>query len=346
MELLASAFPNIYLHNKSYLRLTDNESLPSLASICLSKLAEHLNEYLDALASDYENYSFCLPPHQLSTLVALSKRRGILSNRMLISLSDFTCLDLSNSRSISEHGLMQTLSSCTNLKVLSLDSSSGITVSKGLLIALAACPNLLLLRLGADNLTTEAVEAFPSLLPRIETLYVASSWEELDGDGDERSLDRFGNLKYLVWPDIHSAIEALIRKQCPKIKVNPSTKGQCGDDSLFDPFDSKCALDLPFTTNLPKSSSQWTVRSSNDLVRDVASDTALVSSDDCHKMPLSQHQLGLPHFLSIAEKFRLAYISQAQRAAERQAKAEAVAYRRKLRASVVLRAEEQWLDEV
>ena len=225
--------------------------------------------------------------------------------------------------------------------------------SDTLTLLAGSCRSLCLLRLGRETLDHQGIEVFPSLLPSVEASSVASSWEDLDAEDEGVGRPSFSSLRYLIWPGVPSSIEMIILKQCPKIKLNSysfSKSKEQWDPStwVMDPLNPMTPLDLPFTVNCPESSHLLSeVRSKGEGPSRLDSyDKEGTSKDSCHKHILAKQRCGLQDFLSIAERFRQAYISQAQRMVERKAKAEAAAFRRKLRSSVALRAEEQWLDEI
>jgi hypothetical protein len=257
-----------------------------------------------------------LPHEYASSLLAAARRRCELDDAVLCALAgdELAVLDVSGATRLSPPALEALLPRLPRLEVAHLARCSAASAS--VLRALAvACPGLLELKLGGDAACdTAAASCIADLLPRLprpkgdaEDWEAAVAAEEQGGAGTAV----FGRLRVLIWPAIPTPIAELIRRRCPRVAVNPD--GSDGDDApaadaaAWAPLAPLAAAALAGARGTVPPPASFSGRRAAAAAR-----------------PASPREA-----MTLAERFRAAYLSQAagrrareQRAAEREQRAE------------------------
>ncbi|EFJ50326.1 hypothetical protein VOLCADRAFT_120630 [Volvox carteri f. nagariensis] len=206
--------------------------IPTLRALVLGFLGRHV----DSLVAQLGPHLAALPADVKACLLCVARRRGVLSNRVLLSLADefWTLLDLGGAHRVTERALRQALLRCRHLRALSL---SGLSCpSPALLRNLPdLCPSLEVLVVGDCKPQEEALlQVLPDLLPHVRVREQAQdavhdSWEDvavssgggapLPGPGVPCGLQR---LKLLVWPNPPSLVRHVVRSVNPRVVVAES----------------------------------------------------------------------------------------------------------------------------
>lgn len=296
--------------------------IPSLQSLCLRILGEHLQELLDC-ASDILPF---LPSHIKAVFSSISRRRQLLDDRALGLLCDEDqyCLDC-HGTCVTEGAIQRAIEAAPRLRFVDL---TGCTVGPTTLRLLRhCCPRVEVLRIGSAGLTdNECAGAIKRMLPLLDKAQHADmdSWETLAASNEGADVaapsGRLMRLRCLVWPRMPFQLQQYCRASCPQVAVNPSTE-EVVRRGLPQEFNPAFALD----------------------------DAILQDAGLLQAWEEGQGQAGAgPGIVHIAEKFRLAYVEQAQRLKEREQRAERRRQqqtRRELRQSPAQMAIRQWLDE-
>ncbi|KAL6529429.1 hypothetical protein OROGR_015052 [Orobanche gracilis] len=292
--------------------------LPSLLSLCLGVVGSNLDDITDDLAE----IALRFPSGIKMILLVIARRRKLLNDDILIALADssFEILDISGS-DVSDSGLCHVVDICQNLRAVDISQCRRIT-SAGVSKLLQHCHSLEILRWGRMNgcwycrgcsrSTYTARRCLNLLKPDLNDVD-GDSWEELDFVGLANGAD---SLRWLVWPNIDNDSQEILTTECPRIVVNPKSSpwGFRGTQVPREAL-SQFPLDDPIVTDIdPKT---WEVSGSN------ASRNAFL-------------RVASPNELSVAEKFRLAYLERDTRLASKRAKNARQHQRRAVRECVMV----------
>ncbi|KAJ4977269.1 hypothetical protein NE237_002375 [Protea cynaroides] len=264
----------------------------SLVSLCIGVLGEHLEDIIP----DLHEIAATFPPHVKIMMAAIARRRKLLNDDVLISLaeSSWDILDVSGS-DVSDHGLARVAEKCKSLRAVDISQCSKIT-AQGVSELVQHCHLLEILRCGGcPRSEYTARRCLDILKPKLNYLE-GESWEELD------SLEIVNGapaLHWLVWPKVDDDSRESLATECPRIVLNPkpSLFGFRGVEVPFGALPD-IALDDPTLKDIdPKT---WAVRA-------VGSNVTIPSFSSSNE-------------ISIAEKFRLAFVERDARLAPKRAK--------------------------
>ncbi|KAK4439791.1 hypothetical protein Salat_0314000 [Sesamum alatum] len=276
-----------------FLTLNKGKKPPSLLSLCLGVVGTNLEDIIDDLAE----IALAFPADVKLVLVALARRRKLLNDDIVIALADssWEILDISGS-DVSDSGLCHIVNICQNLRVVDISRCSKLT-STGVSKLLQLCHSLEILRWGGcPRSDYTARRCFGLLKPNLNDVE-GESWEELDAAELTHGAQ---SLRWLVWPKIDKDSQETLTIECPRIVVNPkpSPLGFRGSEAPQEAM-SQVVLDDPVVKDIdPKT---WAVSGF------ITSRSAL--------LPVTT-----PNELSMAEKFRLAFVERDTRLAPKRAK--------------------------
>ncbi|GER32267.1 RNI-like superfamily protein [Striga asiatica] len=322
---VTAAFCNLELDNNSHnSKLTRNplgfafqsdyftsnrgKSAPSLLSLCLGVVGSNLEDIVDDLAEI--SYSFpsdikveIVNPCKVDfaifdmVLLAVARRRKLLNDGIIIALGDssFQILDISGS-DVSDSGLCHIVDICQNLKAVDISQCTRLT-SAGISKLLQRCSSLEILRWGGCPRSSYTARRCLSLLKPDLNDVEGESWEELDEVDFTHGAH---SLRWLVWPNIDKDSLETLTIECPRIAVNPkpSLMGFKGTEIPREAF-SQFALD-------------------DSVVKDIDPKTWAVSG--FNNTRTAHLRAACPNELSVAEKFRLAFLDRDTRLAPKRAK--------------------------
>ncbi|KAJ4833031.1 hypothetical protein Tsubulata_010660 [Turnera subulata] len=267
---------------------------PSLVSLCLGVVGENLED----IVADLSEIASGFPAHIKIGIAAIARRRKLLCDDVLIPLADssWEILDVSGS-DVSDLGLVKVAETCRFLRAVDISRCDNITAA-GVSELVRHCKLLQILRCGgcpkSDRTARSSLGVLKPKLHEIEE----DSWEDLDtaeiGHGAE-------SLCWLVWPKIDADSLEILANECPRIIVNPkpSLFGYRGVEVPVEAM-SDVALDSHFIKGIdPKT---WAVRGFTP------------NTGSGSISPLDSTEL------SIAEKFRLAFLERDTRLAPKRAK--------------------------
>ncbi|KAA3467473.1 protein AMN1-like protein [Gossypium australe] len=278
---------------------------PSLVSLCLGVIGRHLEEIIEDLSEIAVNF----PADIKIPLAAIARRRKLLNDDVIISLADssWEILDLSGS-DVSNFGLAKVAEMCKSIRAVDISqlinrllrqllcSQCKKITANGVSELVRHCHSLETMRCGGcPSSESTARRCLGILKPKLNDVE-GDSWEELDtmeiGHGAQ-------SLRWLVWPKIDEDSLEMLSAECPRIIVNPkpSLFGLKGTEVPREAFPD-VALDDPIVEDIdPKT---WSI---------------------CRSMPKAMSpSLSSANELSIAEKFRLAFVERDTRLAPKRAK--------------------------
>lgn len=266
---------------------------PSLVSLCLGILGRHLEDIIPDLSEIAGNF----PADAKMTLAAIARRRKLLNDDVIISLAEasWDILDISGS-DVSDHGLAKVAERCKSLGAIDISRCSKIT-PLGVSELVQCCNSLETLRCGGCPRSDHTARRSLGLLkPTLEDVE-GESWEELVSTEIAHGAK---SLRWLVWPKIDDDSLETLSSECPRIIVNPKAS-PFGFKGIKVPREalSNITLDDPF-------------------VKDIDPKTWEVSG-------FTPARIRTPSFpntseLSMAEKFRLAFVERDTRLAPKRAK--------------------------
>ncbi|GLT83550.1 hypothetical protein SLE2022_018330 [Rubroshorea leprosula] len=279
--------------NSSRLRLEKMKlKPPSLVSLCLGVVGRHLEDIIDELGDIADSF----PADIKMAIAAIARRRKLLSDDVLISLADssWEILDLSCSE-VSDSGLSRVADRCKSLRAVDISRCNKITET-GVFELVRHCHLLETFRCGgcpaSESTARRCLGVFKPKLNYVE----GDSWEELDtmeiGHGAQ-------SLRWLVWPKVDKNSLEMLSSECPRVTVNPKP-------SLFG-FKG---------TEVPREALP-DIALDDPLVKDIDPKNWIVCGPTLRTMSPS---LSNPTELSIAEKFRLAFVERDTRLAPKRAK--------------------------
>ncbi|CAK7350153.1 unnamed protein product [Dovyalis caffra] len=233
------------------------------------------------------------------TIAAIARRRKMLSDDVIIPLADssWEILDISGSE-VTDSGLIELAKTCKSLRSVDIRNAYRATLllcsqckkitPSGVSVLVEHCRGCL-----RSDYTARC--CLTLLKPKLNDM-VGDSWEELDTAEISRSAE---SLRWLVWPKIDKDSLEILATECPRISVNPklSPFGFNGNDIPVEAFPDT-ALDDPFVQEIHPNT--WTTRgfALNPVCPFLSSTTEL----------------------TLAEKFRLAFVERDTRLAPKRAK--------------------------
>ncbi|KAJ6893979.1 hypothetical protein NC652_027911 [Populus alba x Populus x berolinensis] len=265
---------------------------PSLLSLCLGVVGKNLQDIIAHLS----DISIAFPPHIKMTIVAIARRRRMLCDEVIIPLADtsWEILDISGSE-VTDSGLIEVTKTCKFLRAVDISRCNKITASS-VSVLVEHCKSLQTLRCGGCPRSDYTARCCLTLLkPKLDDM-VGDSWEELDTAEISHNAE---SLHWLVWPNIDKDSLEIMATECPRISVNPkrSPFGFRGKDIPIEAFPDT-ALDDLFVQEINPST--WAA--SGFTLKPVS--PILSNSKE----------------LSLAEKFRLAFVERDTRLAPKRAK--------------------------
>ncbi|GMH37510.1 hypothetical protein BSKO_05383 [Bryopsis sp. KO-2023] len=296
----------------------------SLRVTCLGVVAKHLDELLEY----GEDVLPWLPPDIRASLMAVARRQGLVKDETLNLFVDasWVLFDVSGT-SLSFGALEKIAEGMAGVRAIDV---SDCKLGPQTLAAFARhCPLVEILRLRNVNLSVRnCLDCLASILPCVVT-GPGESWED---DADEQSTaGRWGNLKYIVWPGIPAKVESFINDLTPKVMVISSM--QTHSEQNLPPFANPgMPLDLALLEDV--GAEAW----GED---DPGSDCQSLFSSSGASARFRQESGEL---MSIAEKFRLAYVEIDARKAAKCERNYKQRKRREAKKSQAAQALAQWLD--
>lgn len=283
----------------------------SLLNLCLGVLGRHLEDILDEL----DSIAPFLPASLKMTLLAIARRRGLVRDDVVTALADesWETLDVSGA-DVTDLGMERASENCSSLKSVDISRCSSLTASS-VQALVRNCPMIQTIRCGGTALSNAAAkESLQFILPGLKVEVEAEdSWENLESKQVGRGAQA---LRWLVWPTIDEDSHKQLMVECPKVVVNP-------------------AVSAPWhrSRNIPQ-----------EAFPDVALDSPAIMGIDPKTWAEKGHTQRVSNFssldmklsgLSIAERFKLAFVERDERLASKRAK--------NLRQNQ-RRAEKAWLD--
>lgn len=280
---------------------------PSLVSLCLGVVGKHLEDII----ADLDEIAVNFPADIKIAIASIARRRKLLSDDVIISLADssWEILDISGS-DVSDTGLVKVAEMCKSLKAVDISRCERITAA-GVSELLLHCHSLETLRCGGSPRSDQAARRCLDILkPKLNDVE-GDSWEELINTDIGHGAQ---SLRWFVWPNIDKDSLEMMSAECPRIIVNPKPPpfGFRGSEVPREAFPG-ITLDDPFVKAIDPST--WAVPRFAPMVVS----TSLLS----------------PNELSMAEKFRLAFVERDTRLAPKRAK-NARQHQR--------RAEREWME--
>ncbi|XP_038685159.1 uncharacterized protein LOC119985065 isoform X1 [Tripterygium wilfordii] len=293
---------------------------PSLSSLCLGVIGRHLEDIIPELGgiavsfpADIKMaghmYKLTMQPKMHSrgqstqcpwmltmAMAAIARRRKLLNDDVIISLADsaWGVLDISGS-DVSDSGLAEVAGVCTHLRAVDISRCKNIT-AVGVSELVQNCKSLETLRCGgcprSDFTARRCLGIFKPKLNDVK----GDSWEELDMAEIGHSAE---SLRWLVWPKIDKDSLETLATECPRISVNPKAS----------PFGFRGA-EVPIEVSQD-------IALDDRCVEDVDPQTWAVSG---FTLKTTSPSLSSPTELSLAEKFRLAFVERDTRLAPKRAK--------------------------
>ncbi|KAK4805005.1 hypothetical protein SAY86_004822 [Trapa natans] len=266
---------------------------PSLVGLCLMVVGKHFED----IVSDLEAIAGCFPADVKMVMAAIARRRRLLDDNVILSLADssWEILDLSGS-DVSDRGLKELAKRCRSLRAVDISQCERITVAS-VSELVQQCHSLETLRCGGCQRSDYTARSCLSMLkPKLNDA-AGESWEEIDATEIVHGAQ---SLNWLVWPRIDQGSVEDLATECPRIMVNPrpspfSLRGmQVPREALPD-----IILDDPFVQEIDPTT--WETKGSKP-----------------RQVSLSPN--GSSDELSLAEKFRLAFMERDTRLAPKRAK--------------------------
>ncbi|KAK4398530.1 hypothetical protein Sango_1328500 [Sesamum angolense] len=276
-----------------FLSSSKGKKPPSLLSLCLGVVGSNIEDIIDDLAE----IALAFPPDVKLVLVAIARRRKLLNDDIVIALADssWEILDISGS-DVSDCGICHIVNICQNLRVVDISRCSKLTLT-GVSKLLQLCHSLEILRWGGCPRSDYTARRCLGLLKPNLNDGEGESWEELDAAELTHGAE---SLRWLVWPKIDKDSQETLTIECPRIIVNPkpSLLGFRGNEAPQEAL-SQFVLDDP-------------------IVKDIDPKTWVVSGFTASRSALLP--VTTPNELSMAEKFRLAFLERDTRLAPKRAK--------------------------
>lgn len=265
---------------------------PSLLNLCLGVLGKHLEDVIQDLEDIVPNF----PDNIKKTMAAIARRRKLLNDNVLVALADSTwdILDLSGSV-VTDVGLSKIAEECKFLRAVDISRCSEVTIY-GVSELLQKCRSLEVLRCGGCPWSDKIARRCLGLLRPNLNVLEKESWEDLDTEEISHSAP---SLRWLLWPKIDDDSLESLSTECPRIIVNPKPS----------PFGHK-------GTKIPKESLPGIALDAS-FVEDIDPKTWSVIGFNVRTTPASDSNT---NELSMAEKFRLAFVERDMKFAPKRAK--------------------------
>lgn len=273
-------------------KLTVKKKPPTLVSLCLGIVGKHLED----LIQDLDEIAINFPADIKMAMAAVARRRRLLNDDVIISLADtsWELLDISGS-DVSDFGLGKVVEICKSLRAVDISRCDKITIT-GFSELVQNCHSLQTLRCGgsprSDYTARRCLGIFKPKLNDMD----GDSWEDLDtmeiASGAE-------SLRWLVWEKIDKDSLEILSTECPRIAVNPKPS----------PFGFRGSA-------VPREALQ-SITLDDPTVKDIDPTTWAVCGFNLKTVSSS---LLSPSELSVAEKFRLAFVERDTRLAPKRAK--------------------------
>ncbi|XP_062169365.1 uncharacterized protein LOC133875292 isoform X2 [Alnus glutinosa] len=267
---------------------------PTLFSLCLGVVGKHLEDIIEDLGEIAINF----PADTKMAIAAIARRRRLLNDEVIISLADssWEVLDISGS-DVSDLGLVKVVETCKFLRAVDISGCYKITTT-GFSELVENCHSLETLRCGgsprSDYTARRCLGLFKPKLIDAD----GDSWEELDA---AEIANGAGSLRWLVWPKIDKDSLEILSTECPRIMVNPKPSS---------PF---C-----FRGDAVPREALPNITLDDPVVKDIDPTTWAVCG--FNPKTLSSPSLSSRPELSVAEKFRLAFVERDTRLAPKRAK--------------------------
>ncbi|TKY57304.1 AMN1-like protein [Spatholobus suberectus] len=264
---------------------------PSLVSLCVGVIGRHLEDIIVDLSEIAVN----LPADIKIAVAAIARRRKLLNDDVLIALADtsWEILDVSGS-DVSDFGLTKAAEVCRFIKALDISRCTKITAN-GISELVKHCRLLETLRCGgcprSDNTARRCLGIFKPRFDYVEE----ESWEELD---TKEIASGAQSLRWLVWSNIDKNSLEDFSTECPRVVVNPKSS----------PFGF-------MGTEVPQEALQNIILD-DEVVKDI--DPRTWTMHGIAPKPISPSSSSTE--LSVAEKFRLAFVERDNRLAPKRAK--------------------------
>ncbi|GMH24352.1 hypothetical protein Nepgr_026195 [Nepenthes gracilis] len=266
---------------------------PSLVSLCLSIIGKHLEDIIPDLTEIACNF----PADIKMAIAAIARRRKLLNDDMIISLADgcWEILDVSCS-DVTDSGLAKVSEICRSLFAVDISQCSNINLH-GITQLMQHCSSLKILRCGGcPRSDYTAHRCLDILKPKLND-GEGDSWEELDSTQMAHGAQ---SLRWFIWPKIdHNSLENFAT-ECPRIIVNPQPPSPFGFKGIHIPREALPGIVLD-----------------DPIVKDIDPSTWAVTGQ-CPE--IISRTISMPTGLSIAEKFRLAFVERDVRLAPKRAK--------------------------
>ncbi|CAI5478022.1 unnamed protein product [Closterium sp. Yama58-4] len=352
----------------------DVPPVPTLLQLCVGEVGRYLPHLLRMNACEFDLRGFValLPPHARLALTAIARRRGLLSDWLLEALVDDTwqIVDLSGS-DVSDQSLCHVAQTCPTLVALDIRECNAVSLH-ALTLLLKACPALQVLRMGGspacNKVARAAVKWMLPQQPVRGTEGAQSADAGVEGEEEEETVrgegeggegsweeveelleERVPALRWLVWPEADPNTAALLASKCPRILLNPAPPSPPPPHSLplvyshIPTFPSSTAPSPPLPLSpisaLPSALLSRTPLQAFPRSPSTAPTWSVKSGS---KVPEAQEKPEAQEELSIAERFRLAFVARNERLAPKRAKNQRQRERREGRdraaADVALRA--------
>ncbi|KAE8125544.1 hypothetical protein FH972_020337 [Carpinus fangiana] len=273
-------------------RLPKKTKPPTLFSLCLGVVGKHLEDIIEDLGEIAINF----PADTKMAIAAIARRRRLLNDDVVISLADssWEVLDISGS-DVSDLGLVKVVEMCKFLRAVDISRCDKITIT-GFSELVENCHSLETLRCGGSPRSDYTVRRCLGIFKPKLIDTNGDSWEELDAT---EIANGAGSLRWLVWPKIDKDSLEILSTECPRIMVNPkpSPFGFRGDAVPREVLPN-ITLDDP-------------------VVKDIDPTTWAVCGFNPKTLSPS---LSSPPEMSVAEKFRLAFVERDTRLAPKRAK--------------------------
>ncbi|KAK8969562.1 hypothetical protein KSP40_PGU011434 [Platanthera guangdongensis] len=275
-----------------------NKKPRRLVSLCIGVLGQHFEDIIP----DISEISAEIPAEIKLVLLGIARRRQLLNDNVLFALAEslWEILDISGS-DVTDACLSKISQICTNLRAVDISRCDRITVV-GVTNLFNNCRSLATLRCGGSPRCDFTARRCLDLLKPNLNFADGESWEELE------IMDIGGiaqSLRWLVWPKIDSDSSISMATECARICVNP--QGSTGFRGLRIPVEAVHSVSLD-----------------HEVIQDIDPKTWAVSgAAHARKFPNASVVVeDVGPKLSMAEKFRLAFMDRDARLAPKRAKNE------------------------
>ncbi|XP_024384601.1 uncharacterized protein [Physcomitrium patens] len=268
----------------------------SLLSLCVGYIGEHLEDLID----DIDDIAPAFPFHVKGKLLAIARRRNLLCDELLTALADISweILDVSGS-DVTDSSLIAAAQTCPRLQDVDISRCNKLTCA-AVRALVEHCPNLRTLRYGGTPMSDAAArKSISYIVPKLNRNEEEDSWEVLETKAVAEGAQ---TLRWLVWPGIDPISMERLKSECPRIVINPvfswksygiippaALRDAVLDESFLEDIDPKTWANKSKT---PPRSEKVPPRATDEVKNE----------------------------LSVAEKFRLAFVARDERLAPKRAK--------------------------